>query len=145
MKDETSGLIGDNDPLDVLEIGSHVATVGEAYPVKVLGALGMMDGGGDGEEFEMDWKIITVRATDPLASTVDDLSTAPKEVLDFVHELMVWFRDYKIPDGKPANRFTNDGLPYGRDTALRVIQETNSHWKSLLSGETPNTDKFWIP
>jgi len=55
----------------VLEIGSHVATVGEAYPVKVLGALGMMDGGGDGEEFEMDWKIITVRATDPLASTVD--------------------------------------------------------------------------
>lgn len=66
-------------------------------------------------------------------------------MLDFVHELMVWFRDYKIPDGKPANRFTNDGLPYGRDTALRVIQETNSHWKSLLSGETPNTDKFWIP
>ena len=64
-------LAGDNDPLDVLEIGEQVARVGEVYPVKVLGALGMMDGGGDGEEFEMDWKIIAVRATDPLAAVLN--------------------------------------------------------------------------
>lgn len=62
---------GDNDPLDVLEIGEQVARVGEVYPVKVLGALGMMDGGGDGEEFEMDWKIIAVRASDPLAAVIN--------------------------------------------------------------------------
>ena len=58
-------LTGDNDPIDVLELGSQIATVGEVYEVKVLGALGMIDGG------EMDWKIIAVRTTDPLASEVD--------------------------------------------------------------------------
>lgn len=66
---------GDNDPLDVLEIGKKVATVGEIYNVKVLGALGMVDDG------EVDWKIIAVRDTDPLAT---DPSGAPVSVFNYV-------------------------------------------------------------
>lgn len=145
VKDAISGMIGDNDPLDVLEIGEQVAKVGEAYPVKVLGALGMLDGGGDDGDFEMDWKIIAVRTTDPLAARVNDLLTADSELLAYVEKLMIWFRDYKIPDGKPANKFTNNGQPLGRADALRVIAETHEHWKALAQHVTPNKDNFWLP
>ena len=60
-----TGLKGDNDPLDVLEIGTVKCRSGEVYPVKVLGALALIDGD------EMDWKIVTVAASDSLAGTVD--------------------------------------------------------------------------
>lgn len=113
-----------------------MATVGEVYQVRVLGALGMVDDG------EMDWKIVVVRKGDDLDGTVDgteravgwvvpsvmmadvfvcslfsDLDDAPKSVLDRVEELRIWFRDYKIPDGKPANKFAFDNKPIGKVTS----------------------------
>ena len=39
-KDKKTGYKGDNDPVDVCEVGSRIAAVGEIYSVKVLGALG---------------------------------------------------------------------------------------------------------
>ena len=47
---------GDNDPVDVVEIGSEALEQGAIEPVKVLGALAMIDDG------ELDWKIIGIRA-----------------------------------------------------------------------------------
>ena len=41
---------GDNDPLDVVEVGVRQMKTGEVQPVKVLGVLGMIDDG------ETDWK-----------------------------------------------------------------------------------------
>ncbi|CAK9025295.1 Soluble inorganic pyrophosphatase 6 [Durusdinium trenchii] len=41
---------GDNDPVDVVEIGSEALAQGSIEPVKVLGALAMIDDG------ELDWK-----------------------------------------------------------------------------------------
>lgn len=58
---------------------------------------------------------------------------------------MVWFRDYKIPDGKPANKFTNGGKPYPRGVAVQVIGDTHEHWKRLVDRKTPNKDNFWLP
>lgn len=46
-----------------------------------------------------------------------DLDEAPKSVLDRVEELRIWFRDYKIPDGKPANKFAFDNKPIGKVTS----------------------------
>ncbi len=63
--DPNLNLKGDNDPLDVLEIGSTPCVSGDVYPVKVLGVLGMVDGG------EMDWKIVTVAVSDSMASRVN--------------------------------------------------------------------------
>jgi len=42
---------GDNDPLDVCEIGLRQIAVGAVRPVKVLGILCMLDEG------EADWKV----------------------------------------------------------------------------------------
>ncbi len=56
---------GDNDPIDVCEIGSRIAKTGEVYPVKVLAILGMID------EDETDWKVIAIATDDPMAKKLN--------------------------------------------------------------------------
>lgn len=58
---------GDNDPLDVVEIGSSNLAMGSVTPVKVLGVLGLVD------KDELDWKLIAINENDPLASKLDDV------------------------------------------------------------------------
>lgn len=45
-------LQGDNDPVDVVEIGSRTLEQGGVYPVKPLGVFAMIDDG------ELDWKVL---------------------------------------------------------------------------------------
>ncbi|GFG31818.1 hypothetical protein Cfor_12395, partial [Coptotermes formosanus] len=59
--DESTGYKGDNDPIDILEIGYRVAKRGEVLQVKVLGTIALIDEG------ETDWKIIAIDVNDPLA------------------------------------------------------------------------------
>lgn len=59
--DELTGLLGDGDPVDVLDISSTSAVSGSVYWVRVLGALAMED------DIAADWKIIVVHTKDPLA------------------------------------------------------------------------------
>lgn len=51
-----------------------------------------------------------------------------------------WFRDYKIPDGKPANAFGFDNKAQNRAFALDVIEETHRFWLDLVSGKRENTE-----
>ena len=58
---------GDNDPLDVCEIGELVGKPGEVKQVKVLGVMALLDEG------ETDWKIIVIDVNDPLAPRLNDI------------------------------------------------------------------------
>jgi inorganic pyrophosphatase len=58
------GEFGDNDPIDVVEIGSRVHTTGEVIQVKILGAFAMIDEG------ETDWKIVCIDVEDELAPSL---------------------------------------------------------------------------
>ena len=58
---------GDNDPVDVVEIGSATGEMGGVYPVKPLATLAMIDDG------ELDWKVVAIRTDDPKASSVNDV------------------------------------------------------------------------
>lgn len=51
-----TGTIGDNDPIDIVDIGSKMWSTGSIVAVKVLGVLGMIDSG------ETDWKVRCVPA-----------------------------------------------------------------------------------
>lgn len=135
-KDIASDLAGDGDPVDAIEIGEQVATVGEIYEVVVLGALMMIDGG------EADWKIVVVRATDPLASSIRDIADAPEDVQQRMAEIRSWFRDYKIPDGKPPNEFAFDGEYQGPAVAGQVIDATHGHWLNLVHGD--GYEDYWL-
>ena len=58
---------GDNDPIDVCEIGSRVPKRGEVIQVKALGILAMIDEG------ETDWKVMCIDIKDELADKVHNL------------------------------------------------------------------------
>ena len=57
---------GDNDPLDVCEIGELVGYPGQIKQVKVLGVMALLDEG------ETDWKVIVIDINDPIASKLND-------------------------------------------------------------------------
>ncbi|KAK2080736.1 V-ATPase V0 sector subunit c'' [Prototheca wickerhamii] len=125
---------GDNDPVDVVEIGSQTAETGGVYPVKVLGVYAMIDDG------ELDWKVIAIRADDPKADAVNDVEDVEREFPGQLQAIYEWFRDYKIPDGKPPNAFGFDNKAQNRAYALHVIEETHTFWLNLVSGKRENTE-----
>ena len=63
---------GDNDPVDVVEIGSAALASGTVCTVKVLGVLAMIDDG------ELDWKVIAINSADPLAAKLNDIEDVDK-------------------------------------------------------------------
>eukprot|EP01089_Gocevia_fonbrunei_P016826 TRINITY_DN530_c0_g1_i1.p1 TRINITY_DN530_c0_g1~~TRINITY_DN530_c0_g1_i1.p1 ORF type:complete len:274 (+),score=92.21 TRINITY_DN530_c0_g1_i1:82-822(+) len=119
---------GDNDPLDVCEIGSAVGTIGQIKQVKVLGTIALIDEG------ETDWKIIAIDVNDPLAAKLNDINDVEKEIPNLLTKTHDWFRDYKTIVGKPQNKFAYDGQYKNREFALNVIKENNEFWKKLVSG-----------
>jgi len=123
---------GDDDPIDVVEIGSAALPMGSVKPVKCLGVLAMIDDG------ELDWKVLAVATDDPLAKEYNDIDDVPDSIKDGVRE---WFRWYKTPDDKPINEFGFDEKYLNKAEAEKVIEETNEAWKKLLAGETES--KLW--
>ena len=59
-----------------------------------------------------------------------------------LEKILVWFRDYKIPDGKPANAFGYDNECRNKEFALEVIEETHGFYQNLVSGKRQNTEEL---
>ncbi|XP_067010871.1 inorganic pyrophosphatase isoform X2 [Anabrus simplex] len=127
--DESTGCKGDNDPIDVIEIGYRVAKRGEVIQVKVLGTIALIDEG------ETDWKIIAIDVRDPLAEQMKDVADIEKHYPGLLKATIEWFKIYKIPDGKPENQFAFNGEAKNREFALHVIEEVHKYWQSLVKKE----------
>ncbi|KAL7471209.1 hypothetical protein ACHAXS_011505 [Conticribra weissflogii] len=125
---------GDNDPIDVVEIGSKALAMGTVTEVKPLGVLAMIDDG------ELDWKVVCIATDDELAEKYNDIDDVPAAVKDGIRE---WFRWYKTPDDKPLNGFGFDEKWLDAEMAKEVIGETHEAWKKLRSGET-EAGKLWV-
>ncbi|EOA21829.1 hypothetical protein CARUB_v10002295mg [Capsella rubella] len=91
-----------------------------------LAALAMIDEG------ELDWKIVAISLDDPKAHLVNDFEDVEKHFPGTLTAIRDWFRDYKIPDGKPANRFGLGDKPANKEYALKIIHETNESWAKLV-------------
>jgi len=133
-KDASTGCMGDNDPVDICEIGGRVAARGEVLEVKVLGILAMIDDG------ETDWKVIVIDVTDPLAAELNNLTDVEAKMPGFLNDTREWFRIYKMPDGKPENKFAFDGEYKDADFAHNIIEETNVFWKQLVGLAEPRIE-----
>ncbi|NWY05553.1 IPYR pyrophosphatase, partial [Nothoprocta ornata] len=130
-KDENTGCCGDNDPIDVCDIGSKVVcSRGEVIRVKVLGTLALIDEG------ETDWKIIAINTEDPEAGSYNDINDVRRLKPGYLEATVDWFRRYKVPDGKPENQFAFNGEFKGKEFALSVIKTTHEHWKALIAKKT---------
>jgi inorganic pyrophosphatase len=110
---------GDNDPLDVCEIGELVGYTGQVKPVKVLGVMALLD------EEETDWKVIVIDVNDPLAPKLNDIEDVERHLPGLLRATNEWFRIYKIPDGKPENQFAFSGecknKKYGNTSHLHPL------------------------
>ena len=74
VRDAFTGLAGDGDPLDALDLSSTpdgavpLPRTGDVYPLVLIGAVAMVDGD------ETDWKLLGVRRDDPLLGGVTCVS-----------------------------------------------------------------------
>jgi len=127
-------VFGDDDPIDVVEIGSAALGMGSVKEVKPLGVLAMIDDG------ELDWKVLAIATDDPLAEEYNDIDDVPAAVQDGIRE---WFRWYKTPDDKPLNGFGFDEKYLNAKETIEVIDETHVAWQKLKDGTT-EAGKLWI-
>ncbi len=147
---------GDNDPLDVCEIGELVGYPGQVKQVKVLGVMALLD------EEETDWKVIVIDVNDPLAPKLNDVEDVERHLPGLLRATNEWFRIYKIPDGKPENQFAFTGECKNKKSvaafplcfchwsglcilncvfshcryAMDVIRECAEAWERLITGKT---------
>ncbi|KIX02894.1 inorganic pyrophosphatase [Rhinocladiella mackenziei CBS 650.93] len=125
---------GDNDPLDVCEIGELVGYTGQIKQVKVLGVMALLD------EEETDWKIIVIDVNDPLAPKLNDIEDVERHLPGLLRATNEWFRIYKIPDGKPENQFAFSGECKNKKYAEEIIRECSDAWERLITGKQQRGD-----
>jgi inorganic pyrophosphatase len=130
--DEHTGQKGDNDPIDVCEIGYKVRNRGDVIQVKVLGVMALIDEG------ETDWKLIAIDVEDPLAKDLNDIDDVETHMPGFLMATNEWFRIYKIPTGKPENQFAFNGEAKNKAFANEVIAKTHEQWKKLVTSDAAN-------
>mmetsp|Transcript_23629 Transcript_23629/g.73937 ORF Transcript_23629/g.73937 Transcript_23629/m.73937 type:complete len:336 (-) Transcript_23629:389-1396(-) len=134
-----TGFPGDNDPLDVCEIGLRQIKTGDVRQVKVLGILAMID------DDETDWKVVAIDAEDRWAAELNDVDDCERLIpgtLDLIRE---WFRTYKVPDGKPENKFAFDEKFLPASYAHKVIHETHEEWAKLVHAGETQADGLHLP
>jgi inorganic pyrophosphatase len=134
VADEHTGENGDNDPVDICELGSRVIPLGEVVQVKLLGVLAMIDDG------ETDWKLLGIDINDPMADKLNDIVDLEEHMRGYLSATVEWFKIYKIPDGKPENQFAFDGEAKDKAFAINIVNETHAQWKKLASGEASNAE-----
>ena len=132
-----NGTMGDNDPLDVMELGSRPFKVGEMRQVKVLGDILLIDQG------ELDHKILVIDATDPLAPQLNTAADLPRVMPGVTEKLVEWLKMYKTTDGKAINSLASD-TPSDSQTAAAVITECHESWKKLKNSPDALASGFWL-
>jgi len=130
-------VFGDDDPIDVVEIGSVALASGSVTPVKALGVLAMIDDG------ELDWKVVAIAASDPMAAELNDVADVEAKLPGTISGIREWFRWYKTPDGKPINAFGFDEECLPAAKAKEAIEETHKAWKGLQDGSI-EAGKLWL-
>lgn len=131
---------GDNDPLDVMEIGSQRLGMGSITPCRVLGHLELIDEG------EMDNKVICIALSDPDAGSIHSMGDLERIKPGTIERLKDWLKRYKTSDGKAENSLASEE-PTSVKEAMDLIEETHSRWKNLCgkgTGYVSGDHGFWL-
>lgn len=134
---DAKGNGGDNDPLDVIEVGVHQLPMGSVNPVKVLGSLELVDQG------EVDHKILVISLDDPDASRIHSVADLKRVKPGVLEALVDWLKNYKIPEGKSVNEFAREE-PTSADEAVEIIKATHERWQKLKAGDISVKDDFYL-
>ncbi|KAG7363696.1 inorganic pyrophosphatase [Nitzschia inconspicua] len=123
--------IGDDDPVDVLEISGAVFGIGDIIEVKLLGALPNVDI--DKNPPESDWKLLAVAKGTPQFDEWNDIDDVPDYIKSGIRE---WFRWRSYGNGEDELQYyACDEAYQNAEKSRAVVQETYEYWKKLVSGE----------
>ncbi|KAL3435583.1 inorganic pyrophosphatase [Aspergillus tetrazonus] len=124
---------GDNDPVDLFDIGQDQGFTGQVKQVKILGALALNDGG------ETDWKVLGIDVRDPIAGLVDDFKDVEKYRPGLIASYRNWFTTYKVARGDSLIPIVNN--TYVNATfAVSVVQQSHGYWLDLVSGTVDSNE-----
>jgi Inorganic pyrophosphatase len=66
---------------------------------------------------------------------MNDIDDVEKVMPGKLKEVFEFLRDYKIPDGKPANKFAFNDEVKDKAFAMGIIKETYDEWRKLVDGK----------
>jgi len=132
LKDELYGAPGDDDPLDVLDLGDAPASVGAVVRCLPLGAVCLIDEG------QADWKVLVVNVDGkgPLAgarSIADVERLSPGRVEECLH----WIDDFKQSGGGGGDKATLHFKVHDIARALSLIEGDHTSWRRLVEEAGP--------
>ncbi|KLU86875.1 hypothetical protein MAPG_05882 [Magnaporthiopsis poae ATCC 64411] len=128
FKHNFTGFKGDNDPVDLFDIGQDAGYTGQIKQVKILGGLAPNDGG------ETDWKIMGIDIKDPLAPLVNSWQDVEKYRPGTAKAFRDWFTYYKVARGDGVIPIV--GETYQNVTMMRdVLEKSHKSWLELIRGE----------
>eukprot|EP00930_Biecheleria_cincta_P037765 TRINITY_DN25944_c0_g1_i1.p1 TRINITY_DN25944_c0_g1~~TRINITY_DN25944_c0_g1_i1.p1 ORF type:complete len:513 (+),score=103.32 TRINITY_DN25944_c0_g1_i1:32-1570(+) len=125
-RDEVYDAPGDDDPLDVIDLGAEVSIVGQVVRCRPLGAVCLIDEG------RADWKVMVVNTElrGPLAAarSIEDVERlSPGRVA----QVLQWVDDFKRYSSRGEARLHFE--IHGSAKARALIEKDHLAWKRLLT------------
>lgn len=114
-----TGLIGDNDPLDVIDLTNRDMHLYEMPKLKVIGSICLIDQG------ELDWKILAVDEEYAKKFGIRCAETFAQHHPNAISEAFTWLRTYKTYDGKKENSFGYNDSVLSVEKTIEIIHENN--------------------
>ena len=122
---------GDNDPVDLVDLSlTSKKPLLAVADFLVLGCLGLIDEG------EYDWKVLALEVNEAKELNIANMEDFEKAFPGRVDTIREWFRMYKTLDGKPENKFTEDGRVYTRDETLKIVHSTVTQYRKLMDSDS---------
>jgi len=135
VNDERTNLLGDNGPVDVLEIGGRVLGRGRVVGVKLLGAYAVNVGD------VTNWKAIAIAADDPNANEVNDVEDVRALFPGLLEYAEWWLRTHRTADGGRENELFG-GRARNASTASAVVKVSHKHWGDMQADSTRKFEKL---
>uniref|UniRef100_A0A914Q135 inorganic diphosphatase n=1 Tax=Panagrolaimus davidi TaxID=227884 RepID=A0A914Q135_9BILA len=117
---------GDNEPIDVIEIGRDLIR-GSVVPVKILGILDLLD------EDKTDWKLLAIAESDPLFHKFNRIN----DVEDHLPGLLQRVKDFLKIIHPRLNETAFDGEFKDAEYANEIIADTHQSWRTLITRNPP--------
>lgn len=113
-------MIGDDDPLDIVEVSNQRYYIGQVVDVVILGAFCLIDQG------EVDWKILSIDKN-YLTNLNQSAEFWKEHNLSTIKEIMKRFKEYKMYEGKKMNNIYKDKL-FSQDETHEVIEKCHKDY-----------------
>lgn len=133
-------LQGDDDPMDICELGTKELQIGEVCRVRILGAFCVED------EHRFDWKVIGLNENEADSKNIKNLSDYEKYEPKKVEKIMYWFNQLKRSQAHSnGNQILLNNKVLDSIEAITTIRKANEAYKNLISGKIKSDKKFWLP